>query len=295
MSSQIVVAEPKGSATVILVRQEDQAPWEVFLARRHQRQSFMAGAYVFPGGQVDASDGNLSDHIHLPENFDPVALLQDETLSFAEAIRLYVCAIRKTFEETGVLIAKKSDGKMIRPECDADAAKLASFRSDLCLGKKTLQDIARQENLFFPLDALVPFALWITPEIVSKRFSTLFFLARLPEGQSATTDAVEMTDYLWTTPRDALRMYGGKEIILMPPTLKTLEEISAFATLDALWNSARVKDIYPILPQPGPDMLKLPHDPEYSIERYKQPARPGEPSRILLAKSIWRTGFCPEN
>jgi len=32
----------------------------------------------------------------------------------------------------------------------------------------------------------------------------------------------------------------------------------------------------------------LPHEPEYSIERYKQPARPGETSRFLATDGIWQ-------
>jgi hypothetical protein len=55
---------------------------------------------------------------------------------------------------------------------------------------------------------------------------------------------------------------------------------------------AQGRAIYPILPEPGDNILKLPHDPEHSIEKYKQPARPNEPSRIVMTDSLWKTEFC---
>jgi len=135
---------------------------------------------------------------------------------------------------------------------------------------------------------LIPYSHWITPEIVPKRFSTRFFLAELPQGQSATTDKDELTSSLWVTPHDALQMYTAGEITLMPPTLKTVEEMAKFISLDELFAAARNRTIYPIMPQPMKNGLKLPHDPEYSIERYKQPVRLGEDSRFLLVGGKWQ-------
>jgi hypothetical protein len=151
--------------------------------------------------------------------------------------------------------------------------------------------MARRENLVFPLDALAPYAHWITPEFLPKRFSTRFFLAALPEDQSATTDQGELTDSLWAKPEEFLSRYRGREMVLMPPTLKTLEELARYACLDDLFAGTRSRAIYPILPEPGETMIKLPHDPEYGIERYKQPARPGDPSRIIMNDGLWQTGF----
>ena len=282
------ITKPRDSATVILVRQSEKTDWEVLLARRHQRQSFMAGAYVFPGGQVDEADGDFLDCIRMPASFNPAALLRDSTLTPEQAFRLYICAFRETFEETGILLAVNADGRY--PE----NSRIGFCREEIRKCVSTFHDIIRREHFFLPFDRLLPYAYWITPEVAPKRFSTWFFLASLPEGQNASTDAVEMTDYVWITPREALRRNAGKEIQLMPPTLKTLEELSAYATLDALWNATRKKVIYPVLPQPEGNMLKLPHDPEYSLEKYKQPSRPGDPSRIILIDDIWQTGFAPD-
>lgn len=286
-------AVPKESATVILVRSHPADAWNVFLARRHSRSSFMAEAYVFPGGQIaDADrDEKLQNCISMPAGFDPRALLQDDTLSPETAQSLFVCAIRETFEETGILLARTRDGSPLNLTSEERNARFTAYRRELNAGRTTLGEMARLENLVFPLDALAPYAHWITPEFLPKRFSTRFFLAALPEDQSAATDQGELTDSLWAKPEEFLRRYRGREIVLMPPTLKTLEELARYACLNDLFAGTRGRAIYPILPEPGENMIKLPHDPEYGIERYKQPARPEEPSRILMTDGLWRTGF----
>lgn len=287
---------PKESATVILVRGNSPDAWEVFLARRHSRSSFMAEAYVFPGGQIAEADRDegLRNFISMPSGFDPRALLQDGSLSPETAQSLFVCAIRETFEETGILPARTPDGNLLKLNSEEQSARFAAYRRELNAGRITLSEMARRENLLFPLDALVPYAHWITPEFLPKRFSTRFFLAALPEDQSAATDQGELTDSLWARPEEVLRRYRGREIVLMPPTLKTLEELARYTCLDDLFAGARSRAIYPILPEPGEKMIKLPHDPEYGIERYKQLARPGDPSRIIMTDGIWQTGFDQE-
>ena len=283
---------PKDSATVILVRQSQGKVPEVFLARRHASQSFMAGVYVFPGGQLEASDADIGETKLLSANddFQPRILLQDSTLTRDMALGFYICAIRETFEETGVLFARNASDDSIDFGNAIIQARFAAYRQPLNEGKITLAEIIRQEALVVLPELLIPYAHWITPEIVPQRFSTRFFLAEMPHhGQNAVTDKDELTSSLWVTPGEALQMYNAGKISMMPPTLKTLEEMAEFISLDELFAASRNRKIYPIMPQPMKGGLKLPHDPEYSIERYKQPARPGETSRFLANEGIWRS------
>ena len=294
MSESAQAAVPRESATVILVRSNQAGSWEVFLARRNRDSSFMAEAYVFPGGQVAAADtdAQLNGHISIPDHFNPQALLQDDRLSPETAQSFFICAIRETFEEAGVLIARTSSGHSINFNSNQENERFTAYRRELNAGTLTIHDIAEKESLLFPLETLIPYAHWITPEIMPKRFRTFFFLVKLPEEQKTTTDCSELTDSLWATPRDILKMHYSKKILLMPPTLKTLDELAAFARIDELFTAARDRVIYPVMPQPGDKILKLPHDPEYSIAKYKQPERPDEPSRIVMTDGIWKTGFC---
>ena len=283
----------KNAATVILLRPAKAGDWEIFLARRHQRQAFMAGAFVFPGGQLEETDGDpqLEKYIMTAEAFDPCRLLQDNSLPKEKALKFFVAAIRETFEEAGIFLGGKTTGNFVS-FYDGDVLKrFNNYRRELNASQITLAEIARKEKICFFPDTLIPYAHWITPEFEKMRFSTRFFLAYLPEGQIPVSDKSELTESLWVTPQKALEMHRQRKILLMPPTLKTIEELAEFTSVEELFTAAKKKIIYPILPQLAGDILKLPHDPEYSIYAYKRPARPDEPSRILAENGVWKTAF----
>ena len=283
----------KDAATVILIRPSNSGDWEIFLARRHHNQTFMAGAYVFPGGQLEEIDNDpeLENYIKTADVFDPSRLLQDGSLSSEKARRFFIAAIRETFEEAGILLGGKTTGHFVSFRDEKVLKRFNDYRHQLNASQITLVDIARKEEISFFPDALIPYAHWITPEFEKKRFSTRFFLAELPPDQTPLADAMELTESLWVTPQKALAMHRQKEIILMPPTLKTIEELSAFRDIKELFSAAKIKIIYPILPQLTGNSLKLPHDPEYSIDFYKRPVNLSEPSRILVENGVWKTAF----
>jgi 8-oxo-dGTP pyrophosphatase MutT (NUDIX family) len=283
----------KDAATVILIRPSNSGDWEIFLARRHHNQTFMAGAYVFPGGQLEETDNDpeLENYIKTADVFDPSRLLQDGSLSSEKARRFFIAAIRETFEEAGILLGGKTTGHFVSFRDEKVLKRFNDYRHQLNASQITLVDIARKEEISFFPDALIPYAHWITPEFEKKRFSTRFFLAELPPDQTPLADAMELTESLWVTPQKALAMHRQKEIILMPPTLKTIEELSAFRDIKELFSAAKIKIIYPILPQLTGNSLKLPHDPEYSIDSHKRPVNLSEPSRILVENGVWKTAF----
>jgi len=65
LNSEIVTTPPRASATVVLLRDEPQKGLEVFLLRRHTASAVLGGAYVFPGGKLDAADCTPAVHAHL--------------------------------------------------------------------------------------------------------------------------------------------------------------------------------------------------------------------------------------
>jgi 8-oxo-dGTP pyrophosphatase MutT (NUDIX family) len=287
----------KDAATVILIRPSNSGDWEIFLARRHQKQAFMAGAYVFPGGQLEETDNDpqLENYIKTADVFDPYRLLQDSSLPGEKALGFFIAAIRETFEEAGILLGGKTTGNFVSFHDEKVLRKFNDYRHQLNASQITLAGIAQKEEILFFPDALIPYAHWITPDFEQKRFNTRFFLAKLPPHQTPVADAAEFTESLWVTPQKALKMHHQKEIILMPPTLKTIDELSAFRNIDELFSAAKTKIIYPILPQLTGNSLKLPHDPEYSIDAYKRPVNLSEPSRILVENGVWKIAYYSES
>ncbi len=116
-------------------------------------------------------------------------------------------------------------------------------------------------------DALVPYSRWITPAAIQTRFDTHFFVARAPAAAQPRVDRRECVDLRWTTPAAAVAAYVGGELALVLPTLKLLEGLVRFASVDELLEHARDLDVQPILPRvvEGADKPRvlLPGEPGY--------------------------------
>jgi 8-oxo-dGTP pyrophosphatase MutT (NUDIX family) len=117
-------------------------------------------------------------------------------------------------------------------------------------------------------DALVRYSRWITPALVKIRFDTHFFLAPVPEGTEALPDGEETVDAGWFTPRGAIEAHERDEILLVFPTIKTLESLSGFACADDLLAWAAGRTVEPVEPRvvgDGPAArLVLPGEPGYA-------------------------------
>jgi 8-oxo-dGTP pyrophosphatase MutT (NUDIX family) len=98
-------------------------------------------------------------------------------------------------------------------------------------------------------DALVAFSRWITPAVVKIRYDTWFYLGIAPDGVEPQVDGREMVDVRWLAPQGALRAYSAGEIVLVFPTIKHLEQLSSFASAQALVEHARTRTVEPIQPR----------------------------------------------
>lgn len=280
---------PLDAATVMLIRETPSAdPFEVLLMRRHARQSFMAKAFVYPGGQLDHADCH-------PELADVAGdmtaemarhALNEPDLSDEKALGLFFAAVRETFEESGILLARMTSGRQLDFADKATRQRFARYRAMILQQEMTLRDLAKKENLVFRLNDLKPYARWVTPVVEKKRFDTRFFLATMPPGQKPVHDSREMTETLWIEPGKALLKQTKGDILLMPPTLKTLEEMANQSSWSDLSDLASSATIQPTMPQVSVEgdsiVIKLPHDPEYTIAERKQPHRPDEMSRVVI-------------
>ena len=127
--------------------------------RRHRSQDFMGGAYVFPGGGLDENDADpgLAAYLGGFCAVDARRLLQEPDLPEATALGLFLTAIRETFEEAGVLLARCASGQPLDLADPGAAERFASYRLELHEGRSTLTDLARRESLLYATDLLIPF------------------------------------------------------------------------------------------------------------------------------------------
>lgn len=220
----------RDAATVIIARDASDGP-HVFLVRRSARSSWLPERYVFPGGGVDPDDRTHA-----------AALVRG---SAGDVDPAYVfTAARETFEEAGVLFADRAVGH----------EALAQARRALLAGDRTFAGVLGDLGVSVDASLLRYFSRWITPSTEPRRFDARFFVARVPAGQRAEADAAEVHDGRWMRPPDVLDAHGRGEIGLIFPTIKHLERIAPYGSVDALLAFASAKPIVPITPdvQDGP-------------------------------------------
>ena len=229
---------------MILLRQ-DAAGVEAFLLRRTAELEFAPGAYVFPGGSVDARDADPGIGWAGPGPADFAALLDVPP----DRARGLVCAaVRETFEESGVLLAGPSKDELV-----GDSTALAADRHALLAGAASLTEVLGRRGLILRTDLLTPWARWITPEASPRRYDTWFFAAALPPGQAATAapeghaDPGESESGAWLRPASALEAARAGQMTLLPPTAVTLGELAAHPDVPAIL--ARRQVITPRLPK----------------------------------------------
>jgi 8-oxo-dGTP pyrophosphatase MutT (NUDIX family) len=167
-------------AATVMVLRGGSDKLEVLLVKRNPESPFMGGAWVFPGGAVDRSEGH-----------------GDRALRSA--------ALRELQEEAGIALASPAE--------------------------------------------LIPFSRWITPPQVKIRFDTVFYLAALPEGAGEKVDGREVVDARWYGPRDALDAASDGKLFLVFPTIKHLEQLSAFFSATELIEHARGREVRPVPPR----------------------------------------------
>ena len=254
-------AVPRDSATVIVVRDGTEGV-EVFMLERHLNSDFAGGAYVFPGGTIDARDTDPAASEYLDGlTAEAAGLLVDAPPERAHSFHL--CAIRETFEEAGVLLARK-DGTPVRLT-GPDEERFAARRQLMCGREGSLAAFAEEFGLRFAGDLLHYFSRWVTPAFSPKRYDARFFVAEMPGGQEPLHDDLETTASTWIRPADAIAQAREGLFSIIFPTRKTLEQLAIFESVADLIASTRGKKIDAILPSvviaDGEAKVVLPGDP----------------------------------
>lgn len=220
----------RDAATLVMLR-DAPGGLEVFLIKRHGLSDVLGGAYVFPGGKVDAADALMDMPAHLDTPGEQLrAALGEPGLDVASAAGCYVTALREAFEETGVLFAHGADS--------AAAARATA----LVHGGRSFGDTIAQLGLRLATSELSPWVRWITPKLAavnSKRFDTRFFVAAVPPGQQPAHDNHEAVDSVWLSPRLALQQYWDHAIVLAPPQIMSLAHLGRHGTVASVLAQAR--------------------------------------------------------
>ena len=211
------------AATVMLLR-DGGAGLEVYMVQRPGRGDF-PDLHVFPGGKVDEAD-------YAPEVcFGLEADLASAQLGVAAGgLRYWVAVARECFEECGVLLVRKNGAPLVFDEALVD--KFHRYRESLLADDVSFSDICRQEDLHDDCQRLGYFSHWITPDLAPRRFDTRFFVAAMPQDQATLAHTFETADDEWVAPRAALENKGRGDWQMIDPTLRSLETLSKYDSVN---------------------------------------------------------------
>jgi 8-oxo-dGTP pyrophosphatase MutT (NUDIX family) len=251
------------AATIILARPAPRG-FELYMTRRSRHSAFAADAFVFPGGTVDREDfsaeakartlGLERERIRgafrattpreLPSSEPPV--------DAAASAALLVAALRELFEEAGILIARTRDGSPVDASL-VHAQRVQDARVPIGNGELAFAAFLARHDWFADAGPLALFSHWITPPSEPRRYNTHFFFTLAPVGQGGFADAYETHEGLWIAPSQALARYREGAFHLVYPTIKHLERLTAFDSLEDALVFARNKPVLTILPESTPD------------------------------------------
>lgn len=245
----------RDAATVVLIR-DGADGIETWLLTRVTQMAFAAGMTVFPGGRVEPSDAAL------PMAGDVERVTARLGCGDDLARALIGAAVRETFEETAVLLS-------------VPPAELPDARADVEDGRLGFGELLAAHGLALDVEALRPWARWVTPEGESRRYDTRFFVGTLPAGAQPQDVTSESSAAGWLSIGVALEQAQRGERKILPPTMVTLLAIQACGTVAEALRTADAQSMDPVRPtlrtdDDGAVTVELPDGTVHSIPR---PAR----------------------
>jgi len=239
-------ADPEAcpAATVLLLRDD---PFEVLMVRRRRGGTF-SDALVFPGGVIDESDADVAWLPYL----DGASGLDGESRA------LRVGAVRETFEEASILVARLADGSPLPPGPSNDGSP---FR-----------ELVARRDAMLTLGELHPFGRWVTPVVEPRRFDATFFVCRAPDGQTARQDDGETVGFEWARPAELLERAAAGERSLLFPTLMNLRRLAESHDTDSALAAADARPVVRIQPTARRDgdriVLTIPEESGYGVTEH---------------------------
>lgn len=243
------MSEASPAATVVILREGADTP-ELLLTERHDKLGFAGGAMVFPGGKVDAGDLGIARDAALATGF--------EALPDIDAAAR-IAAAREAFEEVGILLSAG-------PELDA--ATVADWRArfaDSADEAGTYAAFLQATGHRADAPRLTPFAHWVPPAGLHRRFDTLFYVAVVPAGTEVLIDGTEAVAAHWTT---AAKACTDPDHTIIFPTRRNLERLAQYDSIDALLATltAPPTRIEPrIVERDGAQWLTIPDGADYPV------------------------------
>ena len=215
----------RSAATVLILA--DRPDLQVLMLKRNARSIFVGDMWVFPGGAVDPEDGT-------PEADAVVEGLTDTQASKSLGIdkggvAFWVAALRETFEEAGILLARTpGDDRLVDLSPSDTEERFATYRAGVNAGEVDFVSMVGEQGLVLDGSGVHYVSRWVTPLGAPRRYDTRFFVTAMPEGQQALHDDDEAVHHEWIRPAEALALNESDEMLMMTPTVSMLNRLCRF-------------------------------------------------------------------
>lgn len=254
-SSLIVAAKRPSTGS----SNSNEADFDLLLTKRSGKSSYLANAFCFPGGHIELADFSSDwwslfrengiskpQLMSLVEGFTgprpvilqtPVATQKVDTSDLLPpGIALKIAALRETFEESGVLIAKSSSGsQVVTPAKD--------WQERVHKDASSFLQLFRELNAYPDVFSLKEWWNWLTPQALGhKRFDTMFYVCCLDTMPETVSDNNEVSQMEWLSPQTVLRLHTEGNAFLPPPQVYEMARLSNFTSLDQLRDFAHNRE-----------------------------------------------------
>ena len=231
------IARP--ASTVVLMKDTPEG-LSTYLMRRVLSMAFAAGMHVFPGGRIDDAD-IAADVEFTGDPLDAERMSADPDLARGTVVG----ALREVFEETGVLLAVDAQGRHPLVDGDWERDREAVNQSSAAFG-----EVLRRRGLVIDPRVMPLWSHWITPEVEERRYDVRFFVARVPPEQDVHDVSGEADHVVWVRPPVAVAEYHEDRMTMLPPTVSTLTDLSAFDSVAQVLAAAEQRQVRPYMPRP---------------------------------------------
>lgn len=191
------------AASVLLLREAADG-FEVFIQHRVSTMDFAAGMVVYPGGRVDAQDGQAVSEGKL------------DSAPLAEHAQQW--------KHTSV---------------HAEGPEQAQYRAGEILAAAR-REVFEETGLLLDPGQLHPWANWVTPAGFPRRFDTYFFVAALRADQDPRHQTTEAVVSKWVNPVALFASLERGEVKMMRPTQRTLLDAMERGSIEQIISSKPV-------------------------------------------------------
>ncbi|XP_053557630.1 acyl-coenzyme A diphosphatase NUDT19 [Bombina bombina] len=241
--------------------------YEILLLKRSQKSGFMPNAFVFPGGLVEPSDFSndwikVFDSYKNKPNFglglvkqhhssrSPMFLTDRSEFGsqIPGEVAFRICAIRETFEESGILLVvpentKPEESQTLMEACNSDEEILNKWRLEVQKNPFKFIQLCEEMRCLPNIWALHEWGNWLTPVLSNnskgRRYDTAFFICCLSKKPTTSDDQKEVSLFKWWTPPDALEQDQSLKVWIPPPQFYEISKLCNLASLDVLHRFSR--------------------------------------------------------